>query len=226
VFGPALPADAKKVSDFLIALDKVEVQTFLSGSSPEAMKLGPDEGHDAIHVRSQSTSAGGAFGKPGEQGGIRFQRDGETIVGIVESSVLDLARRTPQSFFSNIVVDVAEVDALRLTLKRGEEEIVFERDKHGVWVRKGRIEAARELQAVLDPLVFLRASAFLESTEGTLADPIEVHWLLGSGRRDLVVGILEQDGKRQTVCDFDGRRSVLQRQDLHDLLAGLFQASR
>ncbi len=222
VFGPALPADAKKVSDFLIAIDKVEVQSFLAGTA----QLGDDEGHDAIHVRSKSTSAGGTFGKPGDEGGIRFQRDGETVVGIVESSVLELARTLPQSLWSNSVADIAEVDALMLTLKHKGDELVFERDKHGIWVRKGRVDAARELQPVLDPLVFLRASSFLESTEEPLADPIEVHWLLSTAKKDLVIGVLEKAGKRQTVCDFEGRRSVLQRQDLHDLLTGLFQASR
>jgi hypothetical protein len=222
VFGPTLPADAKKVSDFLIALDKVEVQSFLPG----AAKLGEDEGHDAIHVRSHATSAGGAFGKPGEQGGIRFQRDGETVVGVVDKSVLDLARTTPQTFWSNSVVEIPEVDALQLTMRRGGDEIGFERDKHGIWVRKGRVDAARELQAVLDPLVFLRASSFLESTAEPLVEPIEVHWILTAAKKDLVVGILEKDGKRLAVCDFEGRRSVLQRQDLHELLAGLFQAAR
>jgi hypothetical protein len=177
-------------------------------------------------VRARSTSTGGTFGGPGDQGGIRFQRDNETVVGIVDESVRDLARSPASSFWSTSIVEIPEVDAQTLTLRRGNEEVVFVRGPRGAWMRKGRQDEARELQPVLDPLVFLRASAHVESTSEPLAEPIEVHWTLTAAKKDLVIGILEKDGAKQVVCDFEGRRSVLQRQDLHDLLSGLFPASR
>jgi hypothetical protein len=123
--------------------------------------------------------------------------------------------------WSNSIVEITELDAVALVLKRGSAEVSFERDRQGVWVRKGRVDAARELVKVLDPLLFLRATEHLGAASGPLEDPIEVHWTLNAARKDLVIGILAKDGARQVVSDFEGRRSVLKRQDLHDLLAGL-----
>jgi hypothetical protein len=221
VFAPSLAADAKKVADLLIALDRTEFRTFLVGS-----QLEPGEVRDAIHVRARGASVGGAFGRAHESGGVRFQRDGDTVAGVVDDAFLELVRTPPQSLWSSSISEIAEVDVQALTVRRGTEELAWQRDKYGVWVRKGRTNEARELHTVLDPLLFLRAARHLESSSEPLEDPIEVRWTLTAGEKKQVVGILKMDGKPQVVCDFDGRRSVLQRQDVHDLLVALFAAPR
>jgi hypothetical protein len=221
VFGPPLAADPRKVSDLLGALENTTFRVFLVGAT-----LDEGEAREAIHVRAGGMSMGGAFGRAHETGGVRFQREDETVAAVVEESFQELVRTTPQMLWSNSILDVTEVEAKGLVLRRGDDEIEWQRDRYGVWVRKGRTNEAKELHAVLDPLLFLRASDHLESRSGELGDPIEVRWQLDPGgqklERKLVVGLLEIDGVPQVVCDFEGRRSVLQRQDLHEKLRALF----
>jgi hypothetical protein len=241
VFGPARTADPRRVADLLTALDRVEFRAFALDAPFE-----PQEKRGAVHVRARDASAGGTIGADHATGGVRFQRDGETLVGVVEESLIELVRTSAQDLWSTTVIEIPEVEATRLVLLRGEREIVYERDRYGVWVMKGRTNEARELHAVLDPLLFLRASRHLESTSAALEDPIELHWHRSSGELVIRIGVVTVPGaakdgggasnssgdaaadpagavERLVVVDHDGRRSVLQRQDLHELLVRLFE---
>lgn len=218
VFGPPTIADTKRVEDFLGALDKQEVRTFLADTALDA-----NEASDSLRIESKGVIEKCAFGRKLESGGVRWQREGDAIVGVVDEAWLELVRTPMAAFWSASIIEISEVSVTNLTLSRGEKQREFERDRVGLWVEHGKTGEARELHTLLDPLLFLRASAHLESNHDTLDGPIHVKWRMSRKDVDLVFGKVVLDGQPTVVCELDGRRSVLLRQDVYDMLEKLLE---
>lgn len=218
VFAPMLLADTRRVEDFLGRLESSSVRTF----QRDAPQLAASEVRERIRIE---TKAGrilvGSFGADHETGGVRFQREGDDVVGIVDETFRALARTSAQSFWSTTILETAEIAVVRLTISQGDRERVFERDRAGVWVEQGRTGEAKQLHPLLDPLLFLRAKSHLTSLAPNIEGPIRVRWTLSGAEHTLLFGRIPLDGEPTAVCDFEGRRSILERPDLVDGLAHL-----
>jgi hypothetical protein len=217
-YGPPLLADPKKVADFLLAVGKIEVRSF----AVERAALEPGEARDVIRLATQAgATAVASFGAPHATGGVRFQREGDGIVGAVDEAFRDLARTSAQAFWSTTILETSEIAVVSLAISRGERTRTFERDRSGKWIERGRTAEAKELHALLDPLLFLRARMHLASLAPNIENPIRVRWTLSQGERVLDFGRVQLEGQTTAVCDFEGRRSVLERPDLVEKLASL-----
>lgn len=218
VFGPPLLADPKLVADFVGSLGKSEIRGFLV----KRASLAPGEIGDVIRVTTKSGLAlVGSIGGAHETGGVRFQREGDDIVGFVDESFRDLVRTAAQSFWSRTILETSEIAVVSLVISRQGASRTFERDRAGLWIEHGRNAEAKELHPLLDPLLFLRAKSHLASLAPNIESPIRVRWVFSQGERVLEFGFIPLDGRPTAVCDFEGRRSVLERPDLVDKLERL-----
>jgi hypothetical protein len=226
VFETGLPADPRKVEDALAKIERVEITRFLLDSA-----LSPGEIHDSIHVRAGSAIAAGSFGADyvPETGGraVRFQRQGDSIAAIVDPDLLDLVRLGKESFWGLSICETPEVIVHSLTISGQGTERVFQRNSKGLWVPKGGELEARELRPILDPIFFLRASEHLpEKDRATLADPIHVVLELGPElKRDLLFGLVPAGDAKRVVVEYEARRSIPERQDLHAALIEILKAA-
>jgi Domain of unknown function (DUF4340) len=226
VVGSALPADKRKVEDLIARIEGIEY-TNVQLDKPFAA----DEAQASIHVRADASIVAGSFGAEytPESGGraLRFRREGETVVGLVDPDLYEITRVRAKDFWSLSVAEIAEVNALKLKLSMGDVERTYVRNKQGLWVREGAELEARELRPVLDPLFFLRASEHLLDGGAPLVEPIRVQWsLVGDEDLALTIGKLERDGQSVAVVEREGRRSVLARQDLHGALQAVVKDAR
>lgn len=219
-FDKPILADKRKVDDFLAKLERVEIRAFLRGAT-----FDPAERRATLRLSARGAGVEVAFGREHDAGGVRLLRDGDGLVGVIDDSVFELVRTPAGGFWSSSVYDLDEVTTTRLELTRGDRTRTYERNR-GTWTESGRTNEARELTTVLDPLVFLRAARHLDSLAPPPEDPIRVRWTLASGvEKVLVIGRVPVDGTPTVVCDHEGRRSVLERQDLHDALSAIVSAA-
>lgn len=225
VFGAEERAEPTKVSDALGALERATLDAFVREPA-----FTDAETRASIRVRARGAVAGGRIGADHVDASgaraLRFQRDGDGYVALTAPALLDLARATAADFVSLELFRVPEVDLVDLRLQRGARDLRYARDGKGIWRRYGGELEARELGAVLDGLVFLRAEAHLPAEpRATLEEPIEITWIdrLGS-KTSLVVALVEHAGEPRSVAEIAGRRSLLRTRDLHAKLAALLAA--
>ena len=123
-----------------------------------------------------------------------------------------------------VIVELVEIEQQELRLARGDASKRYVRGSKGLWTPPGIEIEARELHGVLDGLMIVRAAKHLAPEEaGPLADPIEVEaTAIGGGKVKFVVGLAPgaAEGERAQV-EVEGRRSVLQDQDLHARLVAI-----
>lgn len=225
VFGAAERADAAKVSDLLGALERTTLDKFVREPA-----FTDAEARASIRVRARGATAGGRIGADHVDASgaraVRFQRDGDGFVALTAPALLDLARASAADFVALELLRVPEVDLVDLRLQGAGRELRYARDGKGIWRRYGGDLEARELGAVLDGLVFLRAEAHLApEPRPALEEPIEVTWLDRLGAKtSLVIALVEHSGERRAVAEIGGRRSLLRSRDLHAKLAALLAA--
>ena len=190
----------------------------------------PAESKDAMRVHA-GTSEGGVAGAllgaeyaPASGGrATRYQREGESIVGLVDPDLLAVARTPARELWSLKLADFPEVTLTGMKLGDSQHEIRYVRT-NGLWKRAGAELEARELRPVLDALFFLRASEHLPASgQPELDTPIQVELEMGDEKHAFEVGTVVRDGKPRVEIEFEGRRSVLKRQDLHALLAAILR---
>ncbi|MDZ4772250.1 MAG: DUF4340 domain-containing protein [Planctomycetota bacterium] len=218
VFAPPLLADPRKVADFLAQIGSSEIREF----KVERAALDALEVVDKLRITTASgVTLVGSFGGPHASGGVRFQREGDEIVGVVDEAFRDLVRSNAQSFWSTTILETSEIAVVGLSISRGESEKQYSRDRTGVWIEKGRTSEAKELHPLLDPLLFLRAKMHLPSLAPNIEAPVRVRWESSQAEQVLEFGRITLDGQVLAVCDFEGRRSLLERPDLVDKLEAL-----
>jgi hypothetical protein len=222
VFGPALPADKARVEELVAKLEKADVSSFKLD-----WKFDSAESKDAIFVHAGPAVAGALLGAEyaPESGGraIRYQRQGESIVGLVDPDLLAIARTRASDLWSLKIGDFPEISLTGMKLGDSKNQIQYVRT-NGLWKRAGAELEARELRTVLDALFFLRATEHVpESGQPKLEQPIRVELEMGDEKRVFEIGTVERDGKPRVEIEFEGRRSVLKRQDLHALLEAILR---
>lgn len=222
-FTAGLLADKGRVEDLLGAIARAEFGSFLPGES-----LAEPEVRGSFVVQAGDLRQGGRIGAEveGAEGGraLRFQRTGDSIAGLVEPTLLDLLKTPARDLWRLVVVELVEIEQQELRLARGDASKRYVRGSKGLWTPPGIEIEARELHGVLDGLMIVRAAKHVAPEEvGPLADPIEVEATAIGGRKvKFVVGLAPgaAEGERAQV-EVEGRRSVLQDQDLHARLVAI-----
>ena len=229
-FTPTLPADLQRVEDLIRKVADLEVANFLPGNT-----LSTTEVRGSILVQEKDLQEGGEIGSDigdAEHGrGVRFQRKDDSIAGILDPEVLQLLRMPLAEILSLVVVDVPEVELVRLNLDGAGAHRTFVRNAKGLWTPPDVAIEAKELHAVLDGLTILRASANL-SPEGLapLEDPIDVEFVsstkqttkfrVGLGHETAGPG---ETGASRVEVERDGRRAVAKDQGLHGRLLAILK---
>jgi len=222
VFGLELAAETRAVEDVLGALERYELTGFLDGRT-----FDPGAAPIRWRVQSESGSAGGRFGAAyvdaSGASGTTFQRDGETAVGLGDPGILAVLTRDPALFLSLRLLESNEVDLRAIRLRRGELERRYERNTRGLWTRTGGEVEARDLLAVLDGLLFLRASQRIpEDGRAVLTDVIDVEFATYEGEiRRVAIGIATVGTESRVEIEVDGGRGIAQDQKLHEKLSSL-----
>lgn len=222
VFGRELAAETRAIEDVLGALERYELTGFLDGHTfdPGATPIRWRVESDGV---SSTGTFGGAYVDASGASGVTFQRDGETAVGQGDTAILEVLTRDPALFLSLRLLESNEVDLRAIRFRQGDVERRFERNTRGIWTRAGGEVEARELRAVLDGLLFLRASQRIpEDGRATLTEAIDVEFSTYEGEtRRAVVGIATIGAERRVEIEVDGGRGVAQDQRLHEKLQAL-----
>jgi len=224
-YTPGAEADRHRVEDLLGAIARTEIATFLPGEA-----VADSEATGSIVVQAGDLRQGGRLGAEvqGAEGGraLRFQRNGDSLAGLVPLELRDLLATRAQDLWSLVVVELVEVEQTELRLARGDAVKRYVRSSKGLWTPPGIGVEAKELHEVLDALMIVRAAKHVapEATP-TLEDPIAVE--VTSSRGDKVqywVGLAEgaAEGERVQV-QHEGRRAVAKDQELHTKLARILE---
>jgi hypothetical protein len=224
-YTPPEPADKKRVEALLARIEGAELGGFLAGA-----ELPADEIRAVVYVAAEGEEQGGSIGAAYEPAGgghaVRFRRKGDTIVALADPSLLEIARTPLESLWSLQLAEINEMDQSSLVLSGTGATRVFERGSKGLWTPKGLDLEARELHDVLDPLFFLRASERLAPDEHPpLKDPVTVEFTNSFEKKTRFVIGAASDGKggERAEVEFEGRRSVLRDQKLHQRLLAILE---
>jgi len=214
-----VPASTARVEEVLSRLELMELAGFLLdrvGPTPELRcEVRLEAGGRALGGRLGADETD-AEGRPA----LLFQRLGDEVLALCDPWLRELCESPLVSWRSLELLTVAEIDLVGLELTLGAEERRFVRSERGRWTPAGEEREALELLPALDPLLFLRAREHLAQPGEALEDPIEVRLELRDGSaRTLVVG--RRAGR--TLCELEGRRAVLQIEDLHARLRAAFE---
>jgi hypothetical protein len=224
-FSPAAEADRRKVEDLLTAVARTEILEFRAGEA-----LAESEVRGSVVVQSGDLRQGGQFGAEieGKDGDrlVRFRRIGDSVVSLVPVSLVALGEASVDDLRSRILVEAMETEQRELRLAGSGRTRRFVRGPKGLWTRPGIDQEAKELHAVLDGLMIVRASEHLPPQAEPLVDPVEI--VLTSQldmRIAFVIGFVpEAEESRRVQFERDGRRAVLQDQDLYTRLQRILES--
>lgn len=184
--GPAFDnekADGERVADLLGRLDAARVIELLLGAEPPASPW-----PQAIYVEADGEEHGGAIGPrmtalSGAEG-LGFLRSGDTLLGLVEASLSEIAATDPQSLRSRELHRVPELEVARLTLSAPEADLAraWRRANTGRWTPEGSEVEARDLAQLLDRLLNMRALSFPGPDDAP------------SGGREISAELFDRDG--------------------------------
>jgi hypothetical protein len=179
----ATQADPERVSDLLGRIERARLAEVLPG-----LEFAPRDPPAGIYVQSRERALGGELGAlhASERGtqGVLFRRPGETLVGLVESDLLELARTDPRSLRSDVMHQVPELEVaqVRVVAEWAQARRTWGRDERGRWIPEGSTAEARDFARLVDRILTVRAERLLEPGE----EP--------EGTQPLVVALLDRGG--------------------------------
>jgi hypothetical protein len=99
--------------------------------------------------------------------GLLFRRPGETLVGLLEEDLLELARTDPRSLRSDVLHQVPELEVaqVRLVADWADARRTWGRDERGRWIPEGSTAEARDFARLVDRILTVRAERLLEPSE-------------------------------------------------------------
>jgi hypothetical protein len=212
------PADAGAVSDVLAALEFARFEAF----DPE-LALGEPQGILAVTLRD-GRRLGGELGAPVAPGRVVLRRFGDELAGVASEELRALSDTSAAAVRSRRVhaLEGLEVAALELSGPGGSAR--FERDPDtGRWSDAATgAEAAPELDAVRERLLYLDALAWLPAAPEGLAHAVRVS-IVRSGAAD--AGALElafgEDAEGRALCLLPGGAAAEVERALYDDLRAL-----
>lgn len=226
VFGPAEPAETRVVEDLLGEFERYELTGYLRD---RAFELGPAPLHWRILADGEESA--GTFGGPytdstGAQD-VLFQRAGDTAVAHGNPRIVDALTRESEHYLSLSVLATNEVDLTAVRVSSGDSERRFVRNAKGLWTVPGGEVEARDLYAVLEGLLFVRATERIpESVRAPLERSIEVELVRSNAPpASFTVGLAPHAGSLRAEVELDGQRAALQDVRLHEKLSLLLASA-
>jgi hypothetical protein len=211
-------ADAGLVSDLLGRIEAARVLEVL----PEVTFPQPQVAQ-GVFVEVDGEEHGGEIGpsyaSPRGTQGLLFRRKGDTLVGLMDETVLELARTDPRSLRSSELHRVAELDVVQAHVRAPWAGVVkvWARNDAGRWTPQGSQAEARDFARLVDRLMSARAVRFLEAgeePEGTQALEValvdkagaslavfELALLEGGAQDPAAARVLYASGERRAVVD-------------------------
>jgi hypothetical protein len=188
---PREKADGESVADLLAALESARIAEVLPGREFPA-----DAGADSLAVRVtvDGEDRGGRLGAvidgPNGTRGRAFLRDGDTLVGLVESDLSQLQSFDPALMRSRELHKVSELELVQAHVEASwaQKRRQWQRNDAGRWSPEGSDAEARDFAALMDQLLTARASRFLDAQERP------------AGVRPIAVSLLDRNGKH--AADF------------------------
>jgi hypothetical protein len=216
--GVLWPADPQRVSTLLAVLEQAQVERyFRDGELPtETLAAIGDAGR--FRLTGGGVTEGGVFGEvwSGEEGlaGHLYRRDGDRLACLMPEQVLEALSTSALGLRSPRLVFMEEIWVARLTLQGAGRRRVFEHGRDGRWREAGGEAEAQEVHPVLDPLLFLRAAAFLEPRGApALEDEIGVT-LTGRSGQEVSLTLGRVGGGTGSEARAPGMRAALDGQAL------------
>ncbi|MDG1983305.1 MAG: DUF4340 domain-containing protein [Planctomycetota bacterium] len=218
-----LPADRRKVEDVLAQLEGAGVvQYFTDAKAGELFPVGSrDRG---IWIRTQDGMIqGGAIGEavrsPEGTELLPLLRDGDEIIGSLETSFTALLETPFEDLLDRELWTLSNARLRQLRIRRDGRDRSFNRADEFDWQPVDAKVPARELDPVLDHLLFLKADRHVpEGQREPLQDLVEVRFTSGDGKVSEARFGRTASGEAQV--QLGAVRAVLARQALlDDLLA-------
>ncbi|MEM7308159.1 MAG: DUF4340 domain-containing protein [Planctomycetota bacterium] len=219
--GASYPADLGAVEDVLAKLEFARAGAFDEAGTP----LPEGAGALAVVLRDGNRLGGelalGAADAP--EGGARFRRFGDGLVGAVDADVVELFATPVAALRSNAIQRLDELQLQAVQLRGGSSEARFERPPDDPVWHPADAAAGEEVDPafypVLERLLFLDAVAWLDGEGEALTDPVtvELHGTFGVRTFELGGGAdgraeCRTAGSRAEVAVelIDGLRALLQ----------------
>lgn len=224
-WGIELPADADRVADLLTATENAQVTRFFTD-----LEVDDFFGESADRMRGiwvepfGAPRQGGQFAENFETpGGVElspFHRFGSTLVGGMDPEFAAWAERPMIDFLDRDLWSLTNAHLRQLSIGDGETTRKYERADEHDWQPEGMSVPARDLDPVLDFLVFLRADSHVpEGSREELTDVITVSFLDVYGNASTARIGKAPSGEVQ--ASIGALRAVLKHQDLHQKLVRL-----
>jgi len=222
--------DRQRVDDMLAALEAGEVRHYLPPGSVEEYFPADEDGIVEVFVETGTDPRlGGRFASSevlvGGDAYRPFHRDGDSVATAVDPAVGDLFLGPLESYLDRYLWSLSNSAQRRLEVRRpGGEGRAWRRAEEFDWRADGpdveAAEPARELDPVLDHLLFLRAERHLvEAERAPLEDVVEVEF---TDRLDgaSVARIGRVAGGDEVRIEVGDLQSIAVRPELHaDLVA-------
>lgn len=229
-FTDARPAEPARVADLLGRLEAFEFAGFMFDEP-----FTPAPGGELISIESGTEAQGGTIGarvtSASGTAAHQFQRPGESVVALVDPSLIEIVHTPLEELLSLHLLDVVELEQAALRISGLGSERRYVRGPKGVWSAPDLALRAGELDQVLDPLLFPRAEDHPPADAQTpLVDPITIEFTSKAGAlTTYTLGLAAgTDGEAAQVVEIDvgGRRAVLANKDrgLHAKLSALLKA--
>ncbi|MEM9380257.1 MAG: DUF4340 domain-containing protein [Planctomycetota bacterium] len=218
-----LPADDRAVEALLTAIEGAEVVRYFQDAPPADFF---DEGaarDDGLWVQTtEGLVQGAAFAAPVRtpQGTelAPILRDQDSVVGSVDPAFAEIAGLDLVHFLDRNLWSLSNAALRVLTIEKDGAKRVFQRAAEYDWRPIDAKVPARELDVVLDHLLFLKAREHLaEGDRPALEDVVTVTFVDGRGERS--VARIGRTDEGAVQVDVGAMRAVLRRPELHaDLL--------
>jgi hypothetical protein len=168
-----------------------------------------DDARAGIWFRVGGAPLGGRFGREvttsaGGHGRL-FQRDGESLVFLLDPSFMALLPADPTSLESRQVLRLRELDLVLASVTGLGSSHHYVRSTKGRWSPEGVDQEARQFAALVDPLIGLRAERWVARDDGgSLGEPIVVEFKDAFGN---VASVTFGRAGDRVLVDFAGRRA-------------------
>ncbi len=222
-YGMELPADTDVIVEMLLKIEKASILRYFSdvkltdffdgGKSPRGLWLEPtDDIRQGGYLGDVVQTAQGTDVVP-------FLREGDTIVGSLAPEIRELTERPVQEFLQRRLWAMKNITLSGLEIERGGQKRLFRRTQKDDWQPADAEVPARELDPVLDHLLFLWASGHVaEGERESLSDTVTVTFADRAGKNFVATIGTTPSGEAQVAIG--PMRAILRRQQLHaDLMA-------
>ncbi|MFT5732751.1 MAG: hypothetical protein ACI8WY_001417 [Planctomycetota bacterium] len=226
-FSMELPADSGVMTDLMVATEKAAVLRYFRDVAVDDFFPGGAAVRGLWIEPHQDIRQGGFLGEvvqtPQGTDVVPFLREGDSVVGSLAPEILEWVERPIEHFLDRQLWALQNVRMKGLVIEREGESRRFRRTPKDDWQPIDAEVPARELDPVLDHLLFLKASEHIaEGQRESLADVVTVTFRDSGGLESVARIGLTATG--QTQVAIGAMRAVLKRSQLHGDLMKIMDA--